>query len=220
MQCKIELCEESKLKEWVYLFAHNVHTCRNITWGEENPRVAGEAALVIPTGWGDTYQKHLSRQLVLFSALWCHYFWSPCCLPCVSIYLSWLPLSITFPLQLLSGALCSHTTGGVSVVRLMQYPSTYHRQLRPSQHICPFKWNFLQTKSQLRIRLKSWALIWDLVVFGPLGHTKMTEDRGCSLCKDETSPKKTFSSSVDIKAQRAWSIFCVGIVNRFWVCVF
>lgn len=105
-----------------------------------------------------------------------------------------LPLSITFPLQLLPRALCGHTTGGTSVVKLMQYPSTSHRQPRPSQHICPFKWNFLQTKSQLRVRLK-W---WDLVIFGPLGHTKMTEDGGCVKMKPFQK-----SSGVDIKAQRA-----------------
>lgn len=38
--------------------------------------------------------------------------------------------------------------------------------------------------------------------FGPLGHSKMTDDGGCSLCKDESHPKKTLHCSVDIKAHR------------------
>lgn len=39
------------------------------------------------------------------------------------------------------------------------------------------------------------------MIVGPVGHTKMTEDRGYNLCKDEAFPKNTFSCTGDIKAQ-------------------
>lgn len=39
------------------------------------------------------------------------------------------------PTAVMTRALCGHTAGGASVVKLMQYPSTLHRQLRTSQHI-------------------------------------------------------------------------------------
>lgn len=142
-------------------------------------------------------------------------FCSSCCLPCVSIYLAWLTLSITFPLQLLFWAQCRHTTGGASVVQLMQYPSSLHRQLRPKSHICLFKWYLVQIKSQLCVRLKMCTLRLNLVVFGLLSHTRMTEDGGCSFCKDESYPRKTLSSNVDIKP-----CFWVCIVDRFWMSMY
>lgn len=172
----------SKMKEvgrvnlkFVFICLNITHIIGTLTKEKKTPQLGQKA-------WS-------TMGLMHFSARWCHYIWpfcSCCCPPCVSIYLAWLPLSRTFPLLLLPRALCGHTTGDASVLKLMQYPFTSHRQQRPSQHICPFKWNFLQTKSQLRVRFKSRALIWDAVSFGPWGIPKRQKMERGRLSKNDT----------------------------------
>lgn len=100
-----------------------------------------------------TYQKHLPRNCVRLPAgdAVIPEAAGPCslCRPaCVSIYLTWLPLSMTFPLQLLPAALCGHTTGGASVVKLMQYPSSSRSRTAAFSPRSSVQVEFLQTNSK------------------------------------------------------------------------